>query len=64
MEIANRLVKAGVVAAYLGTSPALIYEMARKGELPCVRISRGVVRFDTEAIVKWVAEKQKAGISA
>jgi len=56
MERKNmKLMKAAEVAAILRVSPARIYEIARRGLLPTVRIGERQVRFAEEAVREWIA---------
>jgi excisionase family DNA binding protein len=50
----KRLLTADKIAESLGITTARIYEAARLGLIPCVRIGRQV-RFDEEAITDWIA---------
>lgn len=50
-----KLMKAAEVAAILRVSPARIYEIARRGLLPTVRIGERQVRFAEEAVREWIA---------
>ncbi len=56
------LEKAKATAKKLKCSPSQVYEMAARGDLPCVRFPRGPgktrssVRFDPEAIEEWIAK--------
>jgi len=47
------LLKAKDVAELLSVKPSRVYELARRGLLPCVRLGRNV-RFDPEQIRQWV----------
>ncbi len=48
------------VAAYLQMSDDKIYDMAKKGELPAVKI-RQQWRFDREEIDQWLKSEQSSG---
>ena len=50
----KRLTTADKVAEAFGTTTARIYEAARLGLIPCVRIGRQV-RFDEDALNEWIA---------
>jgi excisionase family DNA binding protein len=43
------------VAKRLGISTWGAYELAKRGELPCVRLGKRRVRFDEAAIEAWIA---------
>lgn len=45
------------VAQLLGLHIDTVYDLARKKEIPCVRIRRRVF-FRREAIERWMAEKE------
>lgn len=47
------LLQASEVAAMLRVSTARVYELARTGVLPCVRIGRQM-RFDADRLTAWV----------
>ena len=53
VEEARTLRTAGWVAGRLGISRWQVYELAKRGELPCVRLGR-LVRFDEDAIEAFV----------
>ncbi len=48
------------VAAYLQMSDDKIYDMAKRGELPAVKI-RQQWRFDREEIDQWLKSEQSSG---
>lgn len=49
----SKLVSADEVAAVLGVTTARVYEMARQGVLPSVRLGRQI-RFDPDRIKAWI----------
>ena len=55
---ASRLLIADDVAALLGVSPAFVYALVRRGELPAVRVGDRYVRFRREAVEGWIAERE------
>ena len=55
----SRLLTVEEVSSYLHIHPQTVYYMARKGELPVVRI-RSAVRFDKLAIDKWIQRQVDA----
>jgi excisionase family DNA binding protein len=55
------LLRAREVAAMLGTTEKFVYQLARKQDLPSVRISRKCVRFDPSVVDKWVEDKRRGG---
>ena len=59
------LVKARVIADELGCSESKVFEMAARGELPCVRFplgpgdNRAAVRFDLETVRDWIKKHSR-----
>jgi excisionase family DNA binding protein len=53
-----RLLGAGEVAQVLGVPATFVYALARRGELPTVRIGERYVRFRSEALERWIAEQE------
>ena len=49
----QKLVNATDIAPLLGVSEARLYELARLGLIPCVRLGRQV-RFDPAVVEAWV----------
>ena len=47
------------VAAQLGVGESYLYEQARLGKFPCVRMGR-YVRVDPQALETWLADRRKA----
>lgn len=47
------LQSAASIAVLLGTSPHRVYQLARAGQLPSVRLGRSV-RFDPVAVRAWI----------
>jgi excisionase family DNA binding protein len=52
-QMTEKLFRADVLAEVLDTSTYRVYEMAREGLIPTVRIGRQV-RFDPVAIRQWI----------
>lgn len=46
------------VAELLGRSEKYVYDMALKGLIPAVRISKGTVRFDRQDLTKWIDSRK------
>ena len=44
------LVDAEEVSRHLGITPRRVLSMARKGSIPCVRLSAKTIRYDIEAV--------------
>ena len=59
----NPLLRAEKVAELLGVSTFRIYEMARLGLLPAVRMGRQL-RFDPDALRAWIAAGGSSGDKA
>lgn len=55
IPVQAKLVTAKTVAAICDVSEARVYEMARLGLIPCVRLGRQV-RFDLDQIQAWIDE--------
>lgn len=48
------LIDADAVAERLGVRRFTVYDLARSGALPCVRLGRSI-RFDEDVIEEWIA---------
>jgi excisionase family DNA binding protein len=59
----QRLLTADDVAAILDVPRSLVYALARRGELPAIRVGERYVRFRAEAIERWI-EGQEASAPA
>jgi excisionase family DNA binding protein len=51
----TRLLIADDVAGLLGVSPAFVYALVRRGDLPAVRVGGRYVRFRSQAVEEWIA---------
>jgi excisionase family DNA binding protein len=58
----SRLLEADEVAELLGVPRTFVYALARRGELPTVRVGERYVRFRAEALAEWIAEQESTGI--
>lgn len=56
---ARRLLTAEDVAAILGVRDTFVYALARRGEIPTVRIGQRYVRFRAGAIEQWIAASER-----
>jgi excisionase family DNA binding protein len=56
----GRLLVAEDVAALLGVPPTFVYALARRGELPSVRIGERYIRFRAQAIDNWIAARESS----
>jgi excisionase family DNA binding protein len=54
----DRLLTIPEVAERLSVPPAYAYELARRGELPTVRVGRKYIRVPLSAFEKWLAVQQ------
>lgn len=54
----SRLLGAEEVALVLGVPTGFVYALARRGELPTVRIGERYVRFRSEALERWITEQE------
>jgi excisionase family DNA binding protein len=52
------LLTADDVAAFMGVPPTLVYALARRGDLPAIRIGERYIRFRLEAIERWIVEQE------
>lgn len=52
------LSNAAQVAEQLGVSRQRVYELVRRGDLPCVRLGR-TVRFDPTSLDEWISKGGK-----
>jgi excisionase family DNA binding protein len=57
--MSKRLMDAVETGKFFGIQPQRIYDMARKGILPVVRLGRQI-RFDQDQLEKWISEGGKA----
>jgi excisionase family DNA binding protein len=59
--VMDRLVKAHQVATLLNVRPATVYDLARRGLLPHIRLREGIrrplVRFDLEEVRRFIRTK-------
>jgi excisionase family DNA binding protein len=58
-----RLLDAAAVADWLGVPKSFIYELARRGDIPCVVLGR-YRRFRPEAIQMWIEEQEQGAPTA
>jgi len=54
----SRLLAAEDVSDLLGVSPALVYALVRRGELPAVRVGDRYIRFRAQALEDWIAARE------
>ena len=54
------LMTAEDVAAILGVRSHYVYELARRGRIPTVRLGK-YVRFRATAVEEWIAQQEVAG---
>jgi excisionase family DNA binding protein len=54
----GRLLTADEVAAVLGVPRTFVYSLARRGELPTVRIGERYVRFRGPALDRWISDQE------
>ncbi len=53
-----RLLGAADVAQLLGVRETFVYALARRGELPTVRLGERYVRFRPEALWAWIEQRE------
>ncbi len=49
------------VAEFLGVSRSLVYQMAKDGKLPHVKLADRAVRFVPDELLRWVRENSHPG---
>lgn len=54
----SALLTADDVATVLGVPRTFVYPLARRGELPTVRIGERYVRFRAHALEQWIADQE------
>jgi excisionase family DNA binding protein len=54
----GRLLTADDVAGVLGVPRTFVYALARRGELPTVRVGERYVRFRTQALDQWIEHQE------
>jgi excisionase family DNA binding protein len=52
------LLTADDVASVLGVPRTFVYSLARRGELPTVRIGERYVRFRAQVLDRWIADQE------
>ena len=57
--VVDQLLTAEQVAAQLALPAPRVYEMARQGSLPFVRIGKKLVRFEQSAISAWIVARRQ-----
>jgi excisionase family DNA binding protein len=57
--VVDQLLTAEQVAAQLALPAPRVYEMARQGSLPFVRIGKKLVRFEQSAINSWIVARRQ-----
>ena len=60
----DALLHAKQVAALLGVQLCTVYELARNGTLPSVRVGSRIVRFRRSSIEQWLAARESGGHDA
>lgn len=58
LPMPEKLWRVADVAAFLNVGRDIVYEMVRRGEMPCDRIGNRL-RFHPEVIARWVEDRQK-----
>lgn len=57
---AGRLLGVDDVAGLLGVPRTFVYALARRGELPTVRVGERYVRFRAQAIQEWIVGQESS----
>lgn len=58
-----KLLSAKKVAEMLDMSQTTVYDLAKRGEIPSIRIGRHI-RFCEERLYRWLAEREGVGVHA
>jgi len=61
MNNKNRLMTVDELAEYLQLKPATIRDWARRGWIPCVKLSAKAIRFEPEEVMSHLIEKGLIG---
>lgn len=54
------LLTARAVSDLLGVSAETVLRWTRRGELPAIRLPGGALRYRTDALAKWLSEREAA----
>jgi excisionase family DNA binding protein len=54
----GRLLTADDVAEVLGVPRTFVYALARRGDIPTVRVGERYVRFRTQALQEWIERQE------
>jgi excisionase family DNA binding protein len=57
----GRLLGADDVAELLGVPRTFVYALARRGDLPVVRVGERYIRFRAEALEEWITGQERTG---
>lgn len=58
------LLNVRVLALSLGLHPVTLYRLVEQGKIPFIKIGRGRIRFEPEAIAEWIEQKSFSPIAA
>ena len=58
MSWPGRLLSAEDVAELLGVPRTFVYALARRGDIPVVRVGERYVRFRSEALERWIVAQE------
>jgi excisionase family DNA binding protein len=58
----RRLLKVDDVAALLSMSPSYVYKAARRGALPGAVYIGSALRFDSEALERWLKDRAQSSV--
>jgi hypothetical protein len=58
-QVANDLIDAKELGRRLMMRPKPVLALARRGEIPCIRVSRKVIRFDYRAVLDALRRRQE-----
>jgi excisionase family DNA binding protein len=60
-SLGDDLLSAKQVASILQIQLCTVYELARSGVLPSIRIGSRIVRFRSSSIASWIAQRELGG---
>lgn len=60
----DRLLTVRELALSLGSHPVTLYRLVEQGQIPFIKIGRGRIRFEPEAIAEWIEQKSFSPIAS
>lgn len=59
----TQLITARQVAAILAVTPWAVYDLARRGDLPCIRIGNRCIRFLPDDVTEFIQSRRYPALS-